>query len=442
MPKRDPVAGLERQPFRLDRAARRQRESREARVVGGKVVLELDARVAGERVEQGLRDDSPRASPSRPDAASRSPACRRRPTTAAAARPSRRDRREAPARTRTPPARRPPRRGARPACARRRFVGSARDARSRRTIPRRRSCAARTRAPHSAPASGRVEGKVQVHADDASVGPRARRLRRASGRAPRAIAAPSGAPGPWQAAPPAPRPPAGRAPRRRGGARGGVVGVDERPSGRSRDRCARPGETAPPTQAARAAARAPPPRRSRVEEPDRRRPWAATRRRGSGGGATPCGRPQPGARRRSTAESGAAPHAATAGSPAAGRSNRTRKPPVGPVLRGDRAAMLLDDLLGDREPEPRPAALGREVRVEEARKDLRSDAGPVVLDRDRDPLADAPRRRSRIVAAAGERLDGVADQVARTRARAGARRRGPSSPAARRRSSRTPGAPA
>ena len=52
---------------------------------------------------------------------------------------------------------------------------------------------------------------------------------------------------------------------------------------------------------------------------------------------------------------------------------------------GDRAAQPLDDVLGDRQPEAGAAALGREVRIEDAAPGRRADAGAAVGD------GDAPR---------------------------------------------------
>ena len=72
--------------------------------------------------------------------------------------------------------------------------------------------------------------------------------------------------------------------------------------------------------------------------------------------------------------------------------------------------MLFHDLLRDGEPEPRSAALGREVGVEEPRKDLRGHARAVVFDRDHDAPSAALGRQPD-AAAGSERLDRVSDEI-------------------------------
>src|SRR3954464_11334189 len=66
------------------------------------------------------------------------------------------------------------------------------------------------------------------------------------------------------------------------------------------------------------------------------------------------------------------------------------------VARRDVATMLFDELLHDREPEPRSLRLARDVRVERLIHDVAREAGPVVDDLDLEEIGigamDAPCR--------------------------------------------------
>ena len=63
-----------------------------------------------------------------------------------------------------------------------------------------------------------------------------------------------------------------------------------------------------------------------------------------------------------------------------GRSTRISVPAPGVLSIADRAAEAFDDVLRDRQAESRPAALGREVRIEDVREVRRIDAAAVVGD--------------------------------------------------------------
>ena len=69
---------------------------------------------------------------------------------------------------------------------------------------------------------------------------------------------------------------------------------------------------------------------------------------------------------------------------------------------GDRAAVLLDDLLGDREPQAGSPALGGEIGIEQAGQNRRRDARPRVLDGDEDARTFAARGEPDLTAAARE----------------------------------------
>ena len=77
------------------------------------------------------------------------------------------------------------------------------------------------------------------------------------------------------------------------------------------------------------------------------------------------------------------------------RGERQVDPDLGAAARlarhGNRAAKSLDDVLGDGEAEPGAAALGGEVRVEDAPEIGRVDADAAILDDDRDAIAAPPR---------------------------------------------------
>src|SRR5690606_3851185 len=89
----------------------------------------------------------------------------------------------------------------------------------------------------------------------------------------------------------------------------------------------------------------------------------------------------------------------------------------GDVLRGQRAAMRLDDLAADRQPEPRILAeglAGRPVGVEaleDAVDVVDADAGAIVVDGQHDPLADARQRNRYAAGPFGHEGTGVLDQV-------------------------------
>src|SRR3954469_13349795 len=91
------------------------------------------------------------------------------------------------------------------------------------------------------------------------------------------------------------------------------------------------------------------------------------------------------------------------------RKGRTSPDPARYV---DLAAVVLDDLLGERQTQPGAALLGREERLEQPRQLLAGDPDAVVLDRDLDPAARAAGADHDAAAAvAGHRVGGVAHQV-------------------------------
>ncbi len=292
-PKGDPVAGRERQPFRLDRSPHRQREGREARVVGGKVVLELDPRVAGERVEQRRRNAAarfavgPEQRPARPRVVGGPP----RPPHGVRgdgidARP------------------RPEHEGDQGigrgeegrhllslVVALRQRANGDRDER-RGDVPAQRGHELRV-----TPRAGGVEGKVEVHADDVSVDARARCFgdRRADRGADRARR--RGRPEPR-------KPPASASPARRtsttspSGCGGGAsLTSAQRPSARSMRPAGRNSAADPRRESCCDEPRLA--RRGGVEEPDHVAPRRLTHRFGSmPRSRVPCGRPRPAARPR------------------------------------------------------------------------------------------------------------------------------------------------
>src|SRR5262249_29692459 len=94
------------------------------------------------------------------------------------------------------------------------------------------------------------------------------------------------------------------------------------------------------------------------------------------------------------------------------------------ALHLDRAAVLLEDAVADRQPEPEALVLGREERIEDARAHVGGNPGPLVahlrldhaaLPRAQIHLAEkrvqADPRRQRQTPAAPHRLERVADEV-------------------------------
>src|SRR5215470_5649650 len=91
------------------------------------------------------------------------------------------------------------------------------------------------------------------------------------------------------------------------------------------------------------------------------------------------------------------------------RKGRTSPDPARHV---DLAAVVLDDLLGERQAQPGAALLRGEERLEQPRQLLAGDPDAVVLDRDLDPAARAARAHDHAAAAvARHRIGGVAHQV-------------------------------
>src|SRR6185312_4126149 len=70
-----------------------------------------------------------------------------------------------------------------------------------------------------------------------------------------------------------------------------------------------------------------------------------------------------------------------------GQQHRDTRPPFGAVVGIDPAAVLLHDLLDDREAEPRALRLARDVRVEDAAQELALEAGHIVTHGHRGVLA-------------------------------------------------------
>ena len=62
--------------------------------------------------------------------------------------------------------------------------------------------------------------------------------------------------------------------------------------------------------------------------------------------------------------------------------DQERRPFAGPILKPDRSLMILDDAVGDGQPQPRSRTdfLGREERVEDPLLELRRDPGPGILE--------------------------------------------------------------
>src|SRR4051794_4913811 len=73
------------------------------------------------------------------------------------------------------------------------------------------------------------------------------------------------------------------------------------------------------------------------------------------------------------------------------------------ALDGEVAAMVLHDLLGQREPEPATALLRREERVEQPRKHLGSDAYTGVFDFDHHTIARTPGAHRHLAATLARR---------------------------------------
>ena len=91
--------------------------------------------------------------------------------------------------------------------------------------------------------------------------------------------------------------------------------------------------------------------------------------------------------------------------PAAGQHHLERGPRPGRAADLDVAAPVPDEVQGQEEPEPRPAAPGAEERLEDPLLDLRRDAAPVVRDADADRIVSGGSQDH--PAALLARLDGV-----------------------------------
>ena len=92
-----------------------------------------------------------------------------------------------------------------------------------------------------------------------------------------------------------------------------------------------------------------------------------------------------------------------------GRQRQREAGSAGPRLDADRAAVVGDDAVNEREAEPRPLVLGREEGVEHGQ--LLGEAGTVVLDVDLDLGARGPRARG----GAGRRARAIASMALRVR---------------------------
>src|SRR5512137_3175912 len=99
---------------------------------------------------------------------------------------------------------------------------------------------------------------------------------------------------------------------------------------------------------------------------------------------------------------------------AGGELDRDRRAAAGLARDADRAAVLLDDLLGDRQAEAGPAVLRREIEVEDPFDGLPAHAGPAVAHGDRGDRAVAADGH-RQLAALADGFDGVGDDVAEGR---------------------------